>query len=173
MDERTPTLEQVLARREARQQRQRELLAERHMPLVSLTVVAPGPVKQSELIERIYAEAVAEVEQRIRDIELWPWWDREETLAETGPELLLSVDAFVGDLKRALVDLEDTHPWGRLWDLDVVDERGPITRAMIGAEPRRCLLCERPSPECARSRRHSVAELQQAVADLVTQHPLD
>ncbi|MGL4831354.1 MAG: citrate lyase holo-[acyl-carrier protein] synthase [Propionibacteriaceae bacterium] len=159
---------EVVARRDARQARQRELLDERDMPLVSFTVVAPGPVKDSDLIQRVFAEGKAEVLALIRDVELWPIWDVESYDGVTGPELLLSVDAYSSDLKQALIRLEDEHPWGRLWDIDVITEHGPLARTSFGAPQRRCLLCERPSPECARSRRHSVEELVQRQRDIVT-----
>lgn len=168
----TPTLEQVLARREARQHRQREVIDERHMPLVSITVVSPGPVKLSPTIRRVFDEACDETLARLGEVERFPIWLAEEYVGATGPELLLAVDAHASLIKPALVDLEDRHAWGRLWDLDLIDEDGsPVPRTAVGAPPRRCLLCERPSPECARSRRHSVAELERAVADIAAREP--
>lgn len=140
------------------------------MPLVSLTVVAPGPVKDSPLIRRVFAEADAEATHLVREVEGWPIWVREEVDEPTGPELLLAVDAEPGDLKRAMVRLEESHPWGRLFDLDVLDDAGGlriITRAMVGEPPRRCLVCEEPSVVCARSRAHALEDLSAAVAALV------
>lgn len=169
----TPTLDDVLARREERQRIQRELIEARHLPLVSVTVVSPGPVKSSPLIARVHAEALAELDNRIRDVELWPVWERQDYDGPTGPETLLAVDADPVELKRAMVDLEESHPWGRLWDLDVVTESGPLTRADVDAPARRCLLCKRPSPECARSRRHSVDELVAERDRIVADNPMD
>lgn len=167
-----PSLADVLARREARAARHAELLAERHMPLVSATVVCPGEDKNPRWVADVMAEAERALTEQVREVQGWPVWWHERHDGPTGPELLLAVDADPAELKRVMVVLEEQHPWGRVWDLDVVSEDGDdrplvLTREAVGRAPRRCLLCERPSPACARSRRHSVAQLQAAIARVV------
>lgn len=63
-------------------------------------------------------------------------------------------------LKRKAVSLEETHPCGRLFDIDTLDSKGmPITREQVGSGKRTCLLCNRDAKVCGRSRTHSVEEL--------------
>lgn len=153
------------------------------MPLVSVTVVVPGPDKNLPWVQEVFDAASREVVAEITGAQQWPVWVSETYAGPTGPELLLAVDADPLDLKRAMVALESGDAWGRLWDVDVVVEPdlvayalpsagegdGPliITRAMVGAQPRQCLVCGRPSPECARSRRHSVEQLLAVAARIV------
>lgn len=142
------------------------------MPLVSVTVVCPGEDKTPAWALDVFEAAAREVVAVVRGAEGWPIWVHERHDGPTGPELLLAVDADPADLKRALVGLEESAAWGRLWDLDVIaegadDEPVVVTRAMVGMPVRRCLLCERPSPECARARRHSVVQLLAAIAGVV------
>ena len=41
-----------------------------------------------------------------------------------------------------------------------------ISRRDLGQSPRKCFICDRPAKECARSRRHSVAEMQDYISEL-------
>lgn len=137
------------------------------MPLVSFTVVAPGSVKDTPLTRALYLRGKEEILGHVGGTEQWPIWHVEEYHGPTGSEMMVLVDAAPGDLKRSLVALEDGNPWGRLWDIDVVVESGPIPRTAIGAPARTCLMCDRPSTECARSRRHSVEALLAHMGDVV------
>lgn len=71
------------------------------------------------------------------------------------------------DIKRRLVAAEDAHPWGRLFDLDVVLDGRPLTRSDVDAAPRRCLVCDSPASGCARSRTHDLHSLQAAIEGLL------
>ena len=109
------TLEEILNSREARVARQRELLeANPGLSLISLTVQPPGPVKRNDaslVIARAGVEAVRKafkVEyEELRDL-------------DTGFEGFFLVDMDPFDTKRLACVIEDTHPLGRLMDIDVV-----------------------------------------------------
>jgi holo-ACP synthase len=157
----------MLDRREARAARQRELCARFGRPVVSLTLVTPGPVKDTAEARWVFAEGRAAIGDRLARHAIGVLADEAECLP-TGPEALAVVDADAVTVKRALAALEDDHPLGRLWDADVVDgERGSLTRAELGLPARRCLVCMEPAHACARSRRHPLAELQRAIASRI------
>jgi len=92
---------------------------------------------------------------------------------KTGPEALYVIEADAGLLKSASVELEEQHPLGRLWDLDVIAP-GPrtLSRKDFGYSARRCLACERPAFECGRSRRHPLHELWTTIEKIVRKHDL-
>ena len=161
------TLEDVLANREARADRQRLLLAAHAVPLVSFTVNMPGPVKDNAASRAVFQQGVDALEQRITG-NGWKFLAQEKRTANTGPEGLFSVDCPAIDLKKAMVALEDEHPLGRLFDLDVLSPSGEhLSRRDFGAPMRRCLICERAAAECARSRTHSLDELLRAIETLL------
>lgn len=59
---------------------------------------------------------------------------------------------------------KETHPLGLIFDMDVLDANGiKFSRPTY----RKCLLCDRQAQDCARSRRHSVSELQDKIGDLL------
>jgi len=166
---RTVTLEEVLANRERRVLRQRAVLEAHAAPVISLSLVIPGPTKDSPEARQVMSAVLGALDALLGS-RGWPVVSRELWLDPTGPEALLAVDADALELKGALVHLEETHPLGRLWDLDVIcPERGSISRRLLGLEPRRCLLCGEAAHACARSRAHSLDELQEAIRKLLTQ----
>lgn len=156
------TLEQLLESRDARAARQAELLkAHPGQSLLCLTVIMPGPEKRSPRSLRIAAAAVAAVREVFS-----PDFEQLRDL-ETGYEGYFLLSQSMEDAKRGAVQLEDTHPLGRLFDLDVIGPDGPLSRSFIGAPERRCLLCDRPARECMRSRAHTTADLLAAIDALL------
>lgn len=166
-----PHLAAVLAARDERAAAQSRMLADTGMPLVSLSIVSPGPDKLTAAAAASYEVALSTLRECCA-ARGWDVHDVVEAQRVTGPEALVAVagpSAVV--LKAAMADLEDQHPWGRLWDLDVLTSAGPVSRTQIGRAPRRCLRCARPSAQCARSRRHSVTELLERIAQIVACPP--
>ena len=154
-------LSQMLSARERRAMRQRELLAAYSLPLVSFTMNIAGPVKNSPSIRRGFALGRELFLGQLRRVKA----PLVETDAPTGCEGLYVVDMEAGALKAITVELEEHTPLGRLFDLDVLDPGGEKLERPV---PRRCLVCGRPVSECARSRAHSVPQLQEKTHALLT-----
>ena len=63
-------------------------------------------------------------------------------------------------LKAATIELEESIPLARLWDLDVFDAKGNLlSRADFALPPRACLVCGNEAKICARTRKHAVDEI--------------
>lgn len=166
------TLQQMLAARERRAARQAAALARFGKPLVSMTVVIPGPVKDNNLSRGVLAEALWEMEV-LSDMKGWPVLARQVYWNQTGPEAIFVLDVGAHLLKSATVELEDHHPIGRLWDLDVMAPgQAPLSRQDFGFPPRRCLVCGRSAHVCGRSRRHSLEELLSTIGRIVHDYGL-
>lgn len=160
------TLEQVLAARDARAARQQAMRATHNLPLVSLTLVSPGPVKNGLLQRRVMQEALNQLEDCLR-AEGWPILEHAVLWLPTGPEALYAVKVDALELKAALVELESRHPLGRLWDLDVIGAQGSLSRRALGMAPRTCLVCDEAAHACARAQRHSLDSLMAAIEERV------
>lgn len=164
------SLEQILNAREYRMARQTAALTRFHKPLVSMTVVMPGPVKDGALPRQLLTTARRAVDAAA-STSRWAVLFRELRSSCTGPEALYVVDVEPELLKLTMVDLEDQHPLGRLWDLDVIVPGNRIlSRKQLSLPERRCLLCERRASECARSRRHSLQELLDVMQRMVNSY---
>lgn len=83
---------------------------------------------------------------------------------KTGDELLLAVDYPAKKIKDLTTDIEETHPVGRLFDLDVIDINGQkLSRPSF----RKCIICRCQAQECARTRKHSVNEMQAKIEEML------
>lgn len=159
------TLDQLLASREERASFQKELL--KSYPgktLVCLTVIMPGKVKrnlqslivaQAALTALVSAFGDSMLKLEVRD-------------RQTGYEAYLETTLSHGEAKRKTCSIEDTHPLGRLFDLDVIDADGvPISRETIGLNPRKCLICDNEARYCMRNRTHTLSELSARIDEMI------
>ena len=151
-------LQEILDAREARVQKQQALLAQYKKPLICFTMNIPGPEKYDRDISLgfsvgnwLIADSIPARSVLYRDLE----WKA------TGCEAYYVADMPATELKKIAIDIEDTEPIGRLFDIDVIDTDGKkLTREAFGLPRRTCLICDNDAALCARSRAHSLAELQ-------------
>lgn len=164
---RAVTLEEVLGNREARVARQREMLARGNGAVISFTVNMPGPVKDTADARAIFRAGLAALDVTVPGAGLIVA-ERREWYPPTGPEALLGFSAKPLDVKRMALAVEDSHPLGRLFDMDVLDASGAfISRGDLGAPMRACLVCGNKAAACGRSRAHPMDELLESIRKLV------
>lgn len=182
------TLDELLASRDARHAMQQKLMAEHSgKTLVCLTVVMPGSVKRNQQSLTVARAAVKAMRKayNISD-DLLPETEllTNELKAETG-ECLVERDLNTGyeaylitplpllEAKRVAVDIEDTHPLGRLFDIDVIDAQGiPVSRDRVGGQPRRCLVCDHEARYCMRMRWHTQEEIWARIKQMTDDYAL-
>lgn len=155
------SLIEMLDARERRACHQQELLEQFHMPIISFTMNIAGPVKNNPDIRRGFDFGNLWLK---RDLEFAgiDCIHFEEISLKTGNEAFYVVNSGPLKLKRLTADLEEECALGRLFDLDVIKVNGEkVEREELGLDVRRCLICGKPAKECARSRTHSVEELQE------------
>ena len=110
------TLDQLLQARDNRYAKQVALTqAWPDRTLVCLTVVLPGPVKRDARSLRVATAAVPAVREALS-----PTYEELRDLP-TGYEGYFLVDLPLLEAKRRCIELENTHPYGRLMDLDVLE----------------------------------------------------
>ena len=148
-----------MASRDARVAHQAALLGKYPgKALLCLTVMLPGPVKRSDVSLKIASAAVSAVRSTF-DLQFEELRD-----LETGYEGYFVVDLDPVAAKRLAVSLEEQHPLGRLFDLDVITADGPLSREELGLPGRKCLICGKPVRECMRTRAHSTDELLERIS---------
>ena len=157
-------LSQMLARREARAGEQKNFLEKYHAPLISFSMNIPGPVKTNEKIRAAFDEGKNLILETLANLDA-----KINTSIEihenTGDELLISVSKINPEkLKDSAVKIENENKFGRLFDIDVIDSSG---KKLSRENFRKCLICGRQAQECARSRNHTVKEMQDAVEKLL------
>lgn len=188
------TLNELLASRDARHATQQKLLAEHSgKTLVCLTVVMPGSVKRNQQSLTVAHAAVEAMRKAFAVKEnkglspLTPLENPEnlepienpvpiespaptllELDLETGYEAYLITPMPLLEAKRIAVNIEDTHPLGRLFDIDIINADGvPVSRDAIGEKPRRCLVCDHEARYCMRMRWHTQEEIWAKINEMV------
>lgn len=63
------------------------------------------------------------------------------------------------NIKKELINIETTHPLGRLIDLDFYVNSKMISRADYNQKLRRCMICNHSAIDCMRSNRHSLDDI--------------
>ena len=160
------SLTEMLEAREKRAWQQRELLR-RGRTMICFTMNIAGPIKNSPLIGSGYDLGKRLLLGQL-DVAGVAVSDFEEVREKTGNECILLVDAEPLTVKAITAELEDHAPIGRLFDMDVLRPDGSkVERQELGLPGRKCLLCGESAQVCARSRKHSVAELQAKTREIL------
>ncbi|MDR2908469.1 MAG: citrate lyase holo-[acyl-carrier protein] synthase [Oscillospiraceae bacterium] len=163
------TIDELLNSREERALLQRELLASYSgCALVSFMVNFPGPFKAGEDAVFIHKEGIRALEELLEPI---PSPHSEQRELATGREYFRLTRSEPAEIKRICCRLEEGHPLGRLFDIDVIGKDGvPISRTELGLEPRGCLLCGENPTVCRRRGAHTIEELTGRIAEMVRRY---
>ena len=149
----------MLDARERRQDMQRALIGQYHLPVISFTLNIVGPVKVFPLAVETFYEGVDLIGAQLNAWKIPVLCTRSIT-AHTGCEYFWVVDGDLCFIKETLCLLEDSLSFGRLFDIDVINTDGrKISRTELGFPVRKCLLCSRDAFVCGRARTHTVKEL--------------
>lgn len=155
------SLMEMLDARERRAHRQLQLLQQYGTPLVCFTMNIAGPMKNSPLIQRGFDMGKQLLEQQLM-VAKAKILHFEEIREKTGNEAIYVLDCNVLTAKQAAVIIEDHSEAGRLFDMDVLRPDGSkVDRQELNLEARKCLLCNGIAHNCARSRTHTVVQLQE------------
>lgn len=166
-----PTLEEVLETREMRAGFEKKLTEKYPLDaIISFKLNIPGPVKNNDLIKRIFDIGTTDIKASLLRKEFEIKYEKELNLP-TGPEFLLAVKAQPDEVKTEMANLEEETPLGRLYDIDVVyDDEGKmesIDRTKIGFPKRTCFVCEKDAKVCGRSRAHGISDMHDKIEELL------
>ena len=157
------TINDMLECRERRVRIQESLISTYHQPVLSFCMNIPGPIKTNTQIKAAFLagkEALLKAlsERHITILDSTIFQDA------TGDEWIMALNAPAADIKAITTKIEESHPLGRLFDMDVIGTDGmKLSRGTY----RRCILCGCQAQECARSRKHSVEELQDKIMKMI------
>ena len=137
---------QMLDCRERRGFIQNELLGKYHCPVISFCMNIPGPIKTNPQIREAFLTGLAALTTALEEasITVLQSYDIAEL---TGDEWIAAVDADSAKVKELTMEIENRHPFGRLFDIDVIGVDGvKLSRPRY----RKCLICGKQAQECAR-----------------------
>lgn len=153
------SMAKILDARENRMQIQQEMLQKSPSCLLSFTLNIPGPVKVFPYTKWTYEVGISII---LKGISLLNGViiEQKEVKKDTGWEAFFALNLHPEDMKSYLLEQEEQHPLGRLFDFDILRADGSkLSRQELGFLERTCLLCGNPAFLCGRSRTHSAQEL--------------
>ena len=132
--------------------------------LIQFTVNIPGERKNGSMVRSIFREGLWTLFHTLPEAFMLSHTDDRKI---TGPEGFFSLQGNGWEIKRKLSRIEECHPLGRLWDMDVfTGSDSSVSRSEVGFEERICLICGNPAHECARSRSHSIESILLKIRDI-------
>lgn len=149
--------------RERRNSLQNQLISKHQQPLLSFCMNIPGEVKTNEAIKRAFDLGQIDIlkaliNQRMRVLEIV------EVNEKTGDELLLSVAADACELKELAMNIEETHRFGRLFDIDILNASGvKLSRSNY----RTCFVCDEQAQVCGRNRTHKLEDVLKVIVAIL------
>lgn len=153
------SLEEILDARENRVKIQQKMLQKAPTCLLSFTLNIPGPVKVFPYTKWAYEVGSSIISKGVSLLN-GDVLEQFEAKNETGWEGFFALNLPPEEIKTYLLEQEEHHPLGRLFDFDVLRTDGSkLSRQELGFPERTCLLCGNPAFLCGRSRTHSAQEL--------------
>lgn len=136
--------------------------------MISLGLNIPGANKEYEAANKAFHAEISHVKAALHDLGV-VIVNMKHIKSVAGNSMIFAVRGkSASEIKRDMVNIEEHHPLGRIFDIDVMNENGnSISRDSLSLPPRRCFLCEKDAKDCGRSRTHNITELSAYVNRLI------
>ncbi|WP_430883518.1 citrate lyase holo-[acyl-carrier protein] synthase [Fusibacter sp. JL216-2] len=157
----------ILKARENRSKKYKQFNEIYQGTILALTMNIPGAYKKTKSALKAFDEGLKSMNKLLssRRVNVLK---HETSITDDGPEACWVIDTPPISLKSWAVELEETHPLGRLFDFDVLNEDlRPLHRENTGGLPRRCFICNEPAHMCARSQKHDYKDLHKKIDKMV------
>lgn len=160
--------QEILKSREDRADKQVYILNQYPYSLISFTLNTPGKIKDNELYRIIHKDGLKKILEVLHECNLDIKYS-EEMNKSTGSEAFFSVDIDPTELKKLMVEIENGHSLGRIFDIDVFDkDHNQKGRSDLGLKPRKCLICNKDARVCMREKNHTYDDLISKIEELST-----
>ena len=157
------SLKDMLNCRENRVELQTKYRLDFQKPLISFCMNIPGPIKTTTEIQRAFDAGCKEIEKTLQRASI-KILHSTRLHKPTGDECILCTEGEATKIKALMSTIEDSHPLGRLFDMDVIDISGEkLSRTAF----RKCLICNAQAQVCARIRKHSIFEMQNKIEKIL------
>lgn len=162
------SISQVLANKDERV-KLHEIIFKQYpnITLLDVKLNIPGPIKNNRYIKKIFESGISTLEKMLHNnnisFTLYKHWDM-----PAGSENFYLLKTNCQIVKKVAIAFEEQTDLNRLFDADVLvnKQKQAISRSSLGLPVRQCFMCNRPAKDCARSRRHSVIQLQEYISKL-------
>lgn len=169
-----PSLIEILNAKERIYNLQQECLKKHSCVLLGLSLLLPGGVKNAPIYDYILKEGLNQIKKYFKRNSITPL-DEFSEISTTGYYALFCLNTNPLSLKQDMINLEESQPIARLWDIDIINNNGEIisrTNIDTTIDVRKCLICNEEAKICTKKRTHSINELHEKIAELTIENLL-
>lgn len=157
-------IDKVLIDREKRYYRILELIDKFDLPVLCGKINYPG--KDKRTMEAIKAFTILEESLGLRFSEKSVFCEKLDGYDGNSALMVLKEDPLKA--KNIAVFIEENHPLGRIFDIDVyVRDGSSIGRESMGKDPRRCIICNGDARICMKRKAHNLKDILEKVNRLI------
>lgn len=163
-------LQEILKGKEERVEIQKKLINKYNTTLISFTLNIPGFYKIKDEYKIAHNAGVEALKKEIKNRNLKIVY-LEENTTPAGFETFICVDAPMEIVKKMTISIEENHKLGRLFDLDVFDNKyKQVSRTEFNVSKRKCLICNEEANVCRRQENHSLDEILNKIDSLIKEY---
>lgn len=164
------SLEEILDAKENRVLEQQKIIETYNLPIISFTLNIPGTIKTFPLAYKAFTEGKRLINNHLKRNHINIKYEK-ENIHKTGYEAFYAVDYNPYSLKKIMIDIENSCPLGRIFDIDVLKTTGDkIYRKDVNSSNRRCMLCKESAHVCSRSKKHNTDELITKIIEIIYEY---
>lgn len=153
---------------ERRVERENKIRLDHNSPVLTLTLNIPKSLTNQSWVPTVFKAALNSFHTKMNTMGVKII---EQKIAVPPAHVsLFAVDIRSSTLlKKAVIEIEHTHPYGPLFNFDVMCQQGKtISRRSCYMNPRPCLVCEDIAQRCAYLNRHTTKEIEHAIIDIIS-----
>lgn len=120
----------------------------------------PGRPKVGNNWRRVFKAGLQQLKQKL------PVQQQQTFVDKAGYYALLSTTTEISLAKKMSCHIEEARPWGRLLDIDCINQHGRLSRPDLGLPDRRCMVCLAPQEICLSAKTHTLTQSRSAAIDL-------
>lgn len=161
---------EILDSKEKRREIQTSLINKYRGTLISFTLNIPGIEKDNMRYRLVHSQAFDYILEKLKGESIKILFEN-RLERPTGPEGYILVKEDAKAIKRLMIQIEEEHFLGRLFDIDVFSQDNTqVSRKDLNLDMRKCLLCDRDARVCIRENTHTGEELVQQVQSLIEEY---
>lgn len=171
---RVVSLDEVLQNKEWRQNYQETIETKYPNKVVlGIKLNIPGPIKTNASLKKVFELGWNKIINSLKDKKLEICFFNLYLDKITGPEGVVVVSGDIIPVKKEMITFESNFLLGRLFDIDVMsktDKNYQLSRTQLGFEARKCLICEQDAKICAKTQKHTLAEIYREIEKLIEKY---
>ncbi|WP_413283217.1 citrate lyase holo-[acyl-carrier protein] synthase [Vibrio sp. MA40-2] len=154
--------------KETRLKKQQQLLKKYACPVITLKAHMPRELRRNTYVPSLITQGLESIQNTLSEHGML-CIASDEFQSAAGLEHYLAVQCrSASQLKKLMMNIENHHRLGQLLDINVMNSEGKtLSRGSCELSARKCIICDKIAPVCAKNHRHSIKELDEKICSMM------